>query len=205
MKKGIIYTVLFSVIISFLFVLGLTAVNETTKPLTERNARLALRKGMLTAFGIPYSGDAEAFSLFDDKIIQKSVQGDTLYIYNENGSDYYGIRISGKGLWNTITCALAVDQTVSRIKGVAVINQSETPGLGGRIEETAYTDQFRNEAIGPDMKIKSVQQGAYDTDHENGQVDGITGATGTSTSMVVIVNDGIMLLKKYLGESNEQQ
>jgi Na+-transporting NADH:ubiquinone oxidoreductase subunit C len=200
MKQGTFYTVLFSLIASFLLVLGLAAVNEFTKPLTERNAALALRKNVLSSFGISYSGDDDAFSKFDALVKFEDKDGTEFYRYRDGDTVFYAARVSGNGLWGIITCVLAVNRDVTRIKGIEILNHNETPGLGGRIEESVYKDQFRNEAVGQDLRIRLTRLGTYDTDHENSSVDGVTGATRTSESMVAIVSKGLAALKKYIGE-----
>jgi len=63
-------------------------------------------------------------------------------------------------------------------------SHNETPGLGGRIDEAWFKEQFRN------RKIVIGTGLSYDTEQEN-QLDAITGATSTSRSILNILNDVI--------------
>ncbi|MDT8298577.1 MAG: FMN-binding protein, partial [Spirochaetaceae bacterium] len=112
------------------------------------------------------------------------------------GRDVMVKQFQGNGLWGTITGVLAVDSSLSQIIGLDVISHSETPGLGGRIEEDWFKDQFREEQIGPDGITVRKGEGGVDDDKENSTVDGITGASLTSAAMEVIINNEIEYLRQ---------
>ena len=86
--------------------------------------------------------------------------------------------VSGQGYGGRIDAILALGRDLNTVAGLAVTSQSETPGLGGRIEETAWQAGF----AGTQMRDPSgavrfrVAQGAAGGPYE---VDGITGATRT--------------------------
>ncbi len=77
----------------------------------------------------------------------------------------------------------------------------ETPGLGGRIDEAWFKEQFKGEYAANGIVVKHGGSGG-DTDPDNGQVDGITGASRTSDSIQVIVNQQIDKIKIELGGTN---
>ena len=64
------------------------------------------------------------------------------------------------------------------IKDLSILKQTETPGLGSRITESSFTDQF----IG-----LSVSEVALKAD--NGRIDAITGATISSEAVVDTVRE----------------
>ena len=82
------------------------------------------------------------------------------------------------------------------IVGLDIISHSETPGLGGRIEEDWFKEQFRGELIPPGGVRVMKGEGGMDLDQGNGMVDGVTGASLTSAAMETIVNDEIDMLMK---------
>jgi len=90
--------------------------------------------------------------------------------------------ISGVGYNGPIDAILALRADMNTIAGLAVINQSETPGLGARIEEPAWLSQFRGKSVADaNGTIRfAVAKGAAASEYE---VDGITGATRTSNAM----------------------
>lgn len=94
--------------------------------------------------------------------------------------------ISGAGYNGLIDAILALEADMNTIAGLAISKQSETPGLGARIEEPAWLSQFRGIRLADDSgKLRfAVARGAAGNDYE---VDGITGATRTSNAITRMV------------------
>ena len=90
--------------------------------------------------------------------------------------------IAGAGYQGPIQGMLAIHGDMNTIAGLAITEQVETPGLGGRIEEPAWLAQFPGTKIrDPSGKLRfTIQRGPATNDYE---VDGITGATRTSNAM----------------------
>ncbi len=90
--------------------------------------------------------------------------------------------ISGVGYNGLIDAILAIHADTNTIAGLAITNQSETPGLGARIEEAAWLDQFRSKMVtDASGAIRfAVARGQAGSEYE---VDGITGATRTSNAV----------------------
>jgi Na+-transporting NADH:ubiquinone oxidoreductase subunit C len=202
MKKGILYTVIFMILLSFSFVFLLSLGNGLTKERTEHNAVIAFRKAVLQVFQVAFRDNDEAYSLFDSVVEKKEKNGMDLYEYGAGKRILYAVVFSGSGLWGTIEGVLGVDANLQEIVGVEILNHNETPGLGGRIEEQAFRDQFNGERIGGGAGIGMTKKGAYDYDHENGTVDGITGATQTSQRLKTIINETLQQLSKTLEKDN---
>lgn len=94
--------------------------------------------------------------------------------------------IAGAGYNGTIEAMIALSGDMDTIAGMTVTNQSETPGLGARIEEPAWQASFAGTRYLDDQgnMAFSVARGPASTEFE---VDGITGATRTSNAMTRIV------------------
>jgi len=94
--------------------------------------------------------------------------------------------VSGAGYNGPIDAILALRGDMSTLAGLAITGQSETPGLGARIEESAWLDQFRGKRLsdeGGDIRF-AVAHGASGNEYE---VDGITGATRTSNAVTRMI------------------
>lgn len=94
--------------------------------------------------------------------------------------------IYGPGYNGRINAIIAVSGDMNTAAGLAITGQSETPGLGARIEEPAWLAQFPGTKIADDrgtMRFE-VARGPATTEYE---VDGITGATRTSNAMTRII------------------
>jgi Na+-transporting NADH:ubiquinone oxidoreductase subunit C len=91
---------------------------------------------------------------------------------------------------------MAVEPQLERVIGVAFYRHSETPGLGGRITEDWFKGQFAGKRLPPRGK-----EGRYfsfvpaGTARGEGDLDAITGATGTSRGVERLVNENV---KDYL-------
>ena len=59
----------------------------------------------------------------------------------------YALALRSPGFWGPIDGYLGVDSRAERILGIAFTRQGETPGLGGRIVEAWFREQFRGKPI----------------------------------------------------------
>ena len=90
--------------------------------------------------------------------------------------------VTGQGYGGRIDAIVAVHGGMNTIAGIAVTQHSETPGLGARIEDPSWQANFPGTLIRDDSgDVRfSVARGVATTDYD---VDGITGATRTSSSV----------------------
>ncbi len=94
--------------------------------------------------------------------------------------------VTGSGYGGRIDAILALGGDMNTIQGIAITGHSETPGLGGRIEEASWQASFPGTEIrdaGGEIRF-SVALGTATTVHE---VDGITGATRTGRGVTGMV------------------
>jgi len=94
--------------------------------------------------------------------------------------------LTGQGYGGRIDAILALRGDTNTIAGLAVTGHSETPGLGGRIEEASWQASFPGTELRDDqgeMRFR-VARGAASGIHE---VDGITGATRTGRGVTEMV------------------
>ena len=94
--------------------------------------------------------------------------------------------LSGQGYGGRIDAILALRGDMNTIAGLAVTQHSETPGLGGRIEEASWQAGFPGTELRDDsgeLRFR-VARGPSSGVHE---VDGITGATRTGRGVTQMV------------------
>jgi Na+-transporting NADH:ubiquinone oxidoreductase subunit C len=94
--------------------------------------------------------------------------------------------VLGSGYNGPIRAMLALRGDGNTIAGLAVTDHSETPGLGGRIDERDWLRRFPGtELRDPSGELRfAVTRGPAATEYE---VDGITGATRTSNAITRMV------------------
>ncbi len=193
-RNGIVYTVLFTFVIAFFFVFFLSLANNATAPLVRENQVRSVQTAVLKALGIYPADPAELTKVYDENFKTIPKVGDLMKSALK-GQKVLIRYFSGSGLWGSITGILAVDAGVDRILGLELISHNETPGLGGRIDEQWFKNQFIGEHI-PKTGITILKgDGSVDSDPKNGKVDGITGASLTSASMESIINHEIKAFK----------
>jgi len=179
------------VMVVFIVVLGsfltgaLVGVNQFTAPRIEKNEARKLQRNVLLALGIP----------FDEPGIER-IFGGTIETVEKGGAKIYrsksgdvAFSITGSGSWGPISGILAIAPDLETIKGITVIHNEETPGLGDRVFEKKALDAYKGKKLTPEFAI--VRPGT--TLAEN-QVDGITGATLTGNAFQKIINSEY---KKY--------
>lgn len=196
-KDSIAYTIIVAALSSFIFVFLLSLADGATKGKVAENNRILEARAYLAAAGTPAGEGADAEALFKaafpafdpGKPYQEtSINGETIIVSPFQGS----------GLWGTITGVIGMTADFSRIVGLEILSHSETPGLGGRIDEAWFKDQFKGEYAAKGIVIRKGT-GKGDADKDNGTVDGITGASRTSDSVQAIVNRKIEELKAAKG------
>lgn len=184
MNKGRVYTLVFMVIISAIFTFLLAGANALFLPKIQENARLAEMKAILYVFDLSQEGSAaEIQKRFEENVRQTTVSGVELYEYAsaDGQAAAYALPFTGRGLWGSISGYMGVSAQLDRVTGLVFTDQSETPGLGGRIDELAFREQFRNIAISAGTTLAYGETGGN-------QIDAITGATLTSNSVMRILN-----------------
>lgn len=104
----------------------------------------------------------------------------------------YALVTSGNGFQGKIKIMIGLNKEITKITSIEILDQVETPGLGTKILEPSYKDQYKG--LIPIPYIKLVKGTPPKNPNE---VKAITGATISSRSVVTIVNDGINKLKEF--------
>jgi len=115
-------------------------------------------------------------------------EDDIYTIYSDGASVGYAFLAVGKGYGGDIDILIGLEDEMT-IKGITIISQSETPGLGSRIAESSFASKFAGLNIG-DVALKQ----------DGGEIDGITGATISSGAVVDAVRTAAMEKVKSLRE-----
>jgi Na+-transporting NADH:ubiquinone oxidoreductase subunit C len=200
-KESKVYSVLFTFGITFVLVALLALANESTKEPIARNNELFFRRAVLFAMNIPYDRIDQVFDLYSKTVTERTTDQGILYQAVQDGETVFAMKFAGNGLWGTITGIVAISEDASRIVGIDFVEQNETPGLGGRIDDLWFKEQFRGEAI-PEGRITMLRSAGRlgDPDSDNAAVDAVTGATLTSESVEKILNQYLHTLQNLVRE-----
>jgi Na+-transporting NADH:ubiquinone oxidoreductase subunit C len=179
--------VVFTVVVTVVFVSPISLVYLATKPAVELNERVFLERSVLYAAGLELPPTPlEISELFGSRVQQKSGSGGDYYLVKDPAGRTTGYVFlhRGPGLWGEITAAVGFDANLEKLTGVDFLKQSETPVLGARIGERWFREQFRGKR-GPFTTVAEGEPAA-----EN-QFDAITGATLTSNFVKDLLNAAV--------------
>jgi electron transport complex protein RnfG len=131
--------------------------------------------------------DAAVFAVVPGtKSYKKHTAGDLTYFEcfgPRRGRTGTAILCSGNGYQGEIKLMVGVNADFSRFTGMTVLEQVETPGLGARIADKKFADQFRGLAARPPIAyVKGVAPS------KPNQIEAITGATISTRAVVNIIN-----------------
>ena len=89
---------------------------------------------------------------------------------------------------------------LARVKGIKILYQGETPGLGGRITEEWFTDQFAGKPVAQSDDAGNYIYFVAEQKEQLGpnEVHGITGATQTTDGVAKFLNADIARIKKLM-------
>ncbi len=230
-----LYVIGFAGAISAVFTAGIVSVQVATAGRIARNERLRETRAMARLFAPAWDvgdvgamGDAEVTALVQARVaeeapVEATVDGERIGypVFRAYATDAreeevgLATRMSGAGFWDTITLLVGLAPDRETLVGLQVLGQRETPGLGGRIEEAAFTDQFSRtarEAAGePPLKATVPEGGGRVVAVGRGEptgprdprygrtVDAITGATQTSLKVEALLNRNLRALQAALG------
>lgn len=161
-----------------------------TKPTVQINQEKKLKRMVLDAFSIPYD-EANLLDIFAESVEVVTGPSGTYYRAYEmkNGAKKYtgvAFELSGPGFWAPIRVILALDEDVQTVRGFKVVEQAETPGLGGRMNEPWFQEQFKGKKIVPALHVVHGTKASGPN-----EVDAITGATETSKALDRIISRGV--------------
>lgn len=193
------YPIVFMTILAFVMVLILALLDFATKEKIKLQQEAIFHQKLLYAMNVPFDSPEQAEEIFKEHVEVKPIDfmetksistEPNYYIYKENEQvKAYAFPVTGKALWGTVDGLVAMDAELKHTIGMDIIAHSETPGLGGRIEEDWYKEQFRNiELSAKDGKFFEYPPSA------NANIDGITGATLTSASMRDLLNENVAVI-----------
>ena len=136
---------------------------------------------ILDLFAIESSPE-NVVSVFGENFSVNTIAQKKYYLNKNNNIMVF--KAEGPGLWSRIEILLAVNPDRESLYGLRIIQQAETPGLGGRIAESEFMDSFKDREIRPVLKIVKFAQNVN-------EIDAISGATKTSKALENIINNGI--------------
>ncbi len=194
MKKAFL-SIIYMFALTLVFTSMVTAVKYVNSDRVERNQAVKLQRIVLKVLDIDSEKpmtDSEVDRLFSERIKPVQAGGRMVYIcYGEKDERIsgYAFPVGGPGFWGPIDGMVGVGPNAGEILGISFYRHSETPGLGGRISENWFAEQFHGLPLHPvegDENIFYLVPAG--TGRSANQLDAVTGATGTSRAVEAFLN-----------------
>lgn len=189
--------------ILFVLILGavtsalLVGADAFTEERIALNQQAELQSAILDAYDIDYN-ITQIASVFEEHIEIIEIDDKTFYLHTESGS--LSFVIEGGGVWGPIIGVLTLESDLVTIRRITILQEEETPGLGGVISERWYLDKYVGRQIDPELIISRNA----DLSNQN-EVDAIAGGTRTSERFETIVNSSFQSFIAVWNASNGGQ
>ncbi len=229
-KKGLntnsnVYTIVYAAVMVIIVAFLLVFVSQTLKERQTANIINDTKQQILSALNLRDQADvASTYSMVikADALMQangslQDYKGEFntsyksefdkgnlhVFVAEIDGQKKYVIPMNGLGLWGTIWGYIALNEDRNTVYGIYFSHSSETPGLGGEIAGTKFQDRFPGKLVvnGRDVALKVVKYGKADKSSKY-EVDGVTGATITSTGVNTMINKVLSAYIPFLTAAN---
>ena len=228
-KNSNTYQILYAAVMVLLVGTVLAFIYMALKPKQNENIANDTRKQILSALHIASPADAQVKEVYEKYIIQDllvDAQGNivdsaanvafdvdmkknvklaerqlpVMKCKLDDGSIKYVLPVYGAGLWGPIWGYIAVNDDGNTIYGANFSHEGETPGLGARITEQPFQDEFKDKHLFVDGEFKSVAVLKRGQKATNGaeQIDALTGATITSRGVSDMMADCLAPYEAFL-------
>ncbi len=173
-------TIVFVFILGLSFSLLLMGVQSLTAERIRLNQEFDVQSAILDAFDESYT-TANFNDVFEE--VMETIETDDVVIYVHEASGGFAFEFSGLGVWGPISGIIAFESDFETIRYVRVLEQEETPGLGGVVAEDDYLAKYQGATMNGGLTISQTA----DPEASN-EVDAIIGATRTSNAFEGMLN-----------------
>ena len=197
-KKGIdtnsnVYTILYAAVMVVIVAFLLAFVSSALKPPQDANVLRDTKNQILISLNIE-NLKGEAVDAKYDEVITDTLQTSASAPYfkaNVDGVVKYVFPLKGRGLWGGLWGYISLDEDMLHAYGSYFGHESETAGLGARINERWFQKQFSGRPVlneEGNIALTVVKAG---TAAKETEIDGVTGATLTSKGVAAMVTEGL--------------
>ena len=188
----------------------LALVYQATFDIIKANKEEAVKNAVFAVLpGLSEAHPPVAFGLNPDtgELVELASDGDVLaegfekiYVGFDDAGQFVGVALpaSGQGYGDVIRVMYGYTPAAEQITGLKILESKETPGLGDRIGKEPFLDNFRGMDVKMDDARESLLHAIQWVKHgektEPWQVDGISGATISSTAIARMLRESTQRL-----------
>jgi len=166
-RQGGLYPILFLTVVVLISVIALTVTNDITEEPIAEGKRQAIMEMLQSLF--PEMDDFR----YDEESERYTVTADGTLL----GQAFMA---QGVGYGGPIDILIGLELD-SALRGIQIVSQKETPGLGAKVTGATFLNQFVGQEAGTLALTK-----------DGGAIDAITGATISSSAVVKAIKDAVL-------------
>jgi len=190
------YPIIFLTLVVLLSVVALTLVDGVTAERIAANKREAIKQMLAALFptmaDFVYDEETGLYSLYGEEAVSVDEETGESLVDQSFPAVGYAFMTNGKGYGGKIGILVGVE-TNRTLRGIRVISHQETPGLGSKITNTAFLDQFTGLVSDQLMLAR-----------DGGAIDAITGATISSRAVAEGVSAGFVDMTAILDAAEKE-
>ncbi len=154
-----------------------------TAPRIEANRLKVLKRAISTVL--------PAYDHYEEMLVRDDI---TLYLGKDNNGNTVGVafKAKGNGFSPDLTLMVGINPQFSELIGIEILEQTETPGLGNKIEDDWFKDQFKGQIM--DDQETTVIKNVKPSDPTRG-IQAISGATISSKAVVNIIRTQVLTVR----------
>ena len=184
--KMMLFVILLGTIVSGLLV----GMDMFTKDRIARNQEALVKSSIFDAYNIGYNFNT-IFDVFEDNVTEviviikhfTSIMKPIKYLISLKVLVYGG----------PIKAIMTLESDFKTIVGITILEQEETPGLGGVLAEKPYLDTYVGTILAESSPYIIIRHGSGE--NLDNEVDAITGGTRTSEAFMKMVNETYPVFK----------
>ena len=219
-----VYTIVYASVMVIIVAFCLAFISDVLRPIQDDNVANDKRGQILSALNIRDAKDVQVkFSEVVLKDIVVNTEGEVIsetdgfkvdakeitakndadkklpvYICAVESDTLYVVPMYGRGLWGGLWGYLALKPDFKTVHGAYMSHEGETAGLGARIVEQWFQEQFQNKVAYADSTYNDVVLGVKKkVENTASEVDAITGATLTSNGVDAMFKTSLAPYQKY--------
>ncbi len=196
------YPIFFMVVLTIIFIGLLSVIYHMNLERINSNQLSQYQSTITGLFSSYFDTDKSSSELYKEHFKEITTDTRTYYEVSKDGSLIgYCYVINGQGLWGSMKALIALTPDLHNIINLDVYQHLETPGLGGRIDEEWFKQQFNNKVIvvdGKPIKYVLIPEGSDNV--KATEMMQVTGASRTSEGVRnMLYNETLSILKEMKG------
>lgn len=190
------YPIIFLTLVVLLSVVALTLVDGVTAERIAANKREAIKQMLAALFpemaDFVYEEETGLYSLYDERAVSVDEETGESSVDQSFPAIGYAFMTNGKGYGGKIGILVGMEMDRA-LRGIRIISHQETPGLGAKIINVDFLNQFAG--LVPDQLVLA---------RDGGAVDAITGATISSRAVAEGVAAGLVDMSAILDAAGKE-